>query len=459
MDYHQGLMCIDHIGVKKDREGIIIMNQKRLLKYILIAMISGILVGWACHSSVSTAQTTDIASYFKIVTDVFLRLIKMIIAPLVFATIVSGLISMGKSSSLGSITVKAMSWFIGASFISLLLGMGLANYFQPGVGMNLVIPKEAVDVGVSASSLSLQTFITHIFPRSFAEAMANNEILQILVFSIFFGSALAYVQHQSGATVIGRIIDELCRVMFRITDYVMAAAPIAVFAAIASAITVQGPKLILDYSIFIGQFYVGLLILWMILISFGYIFLEKDVFRLVKAVREPTILAFATASSESAYPKTMEALNKFGVPKRITSFVLPLGYSFNLDGSMMYMSFAVLFIAQAYNIDLSFTQQVLILLTLMITSKGIAGVSRASIVVIASTLVMFKLPEAGILLILAVDQFLDMGRTATNVIGNSIATAVIARTEVGNEKVDEVEEVVVDSIGLCCINKFHPHTC
>ncbi len=446
MDYHQGLMCIDHIGVKKDREGIIIMNQKRLLKYILIAMISGILVGWACHSSVSTAQATDIASYFKIVTDVFLRLIKMIIAPLVFATIVSGLISMGKSSSLGSITVKAMSWFIGASFISLLLGMGLANYFQPGLGMNLVIPKEAVDVGVSASSLSLQTFITHIFPRSFAEAMANNEILQILVFSIFFGSALAYVQHQSGATVIGRIIDELCRVMFRITDYVMAAAPIAVFAAIASAITVQGPKLILDYSIFIGQFYVGLLILWMILISFGYIFLKKDVFRLVKAVREPTTLAFATASSESAYPKTMEALNKFGVPKRITSFVLPLGYSFNLDGSMMYMSFAVLFIAQAYNIDLSFTQQVLILLTLMITSKGIAGVSRASIVVIASTLVMFKLPEAGILLILAVDQFLDMGRTATNVIGNSIATAVIARTEVGNEEVDEVEEVVVDSI-------------
>lgn len=446
MDYHQGLMCIDHIGVKKDREGIIIMNQKRLLKYILIAMISGILVGWACHSSVSTAQATDIASYFKIVTDVFLRLIKMIIAPLVFATIVSGLISMGKSSSLGSITVKAMSWFIGASFISLLLGMGLANYFQPGVGMNLVIPKEAVDVGVSASSLSLQTFITHIFPRSFAEAMANNEILQILVFSIFLGSALAYVQHQSGATVIGRIIDELCPVMFRITDYVMAAAPIAVFAAIASAITVQGPKLILEYSIFIGQFYVGLLILWMILISFGYIFLEKDVFRLVKAVREPTTLAFATASSESAYPKTMEALNKFGVPKRITSFVLPLGYSFNLDGSMMYMSFAVLFIAQAYNIDLSFTQQVLILLTLMITSKGIAGVSRASIVVIASTLVMFKLPEAGILLILAVDQFLDMGRTATNVIGNSIATAVIARTEAGNEEVDEVEEVVVDSI-------------
>ncbi len=434
------------LDAKKIKEGTVFMNQKKLLKYILIAMISGILVGWAFHSTLTTAQTTEIAAYFKIVTDVFLRLIKMIVAPLVFATIVSGLISMGKSSSLGSITLKAMSWFIGASFISLLLGMGLANLFQPGSGMNLSIPKEAVDVGVSATSLSLQTFITHIFPRSFAEAMANNEILQILVFSIFFGSALAYVQHHSEATVIGRIIDELCKVMFRITDYVMTFAPIAVFAAIASAITIQGPKLILDYSIFIGQFYVGLLILWTILISFGYIFLKKDVFRLMKVVREPTMLAFATASSESAYPKTMDALDKFGVPKRITSFVLPLGYSFNLDGSMMYMAFAVLFIAQAYNIDLSFTQQALILLTLMITSKGIAGVSRASIVVIASTLAMFKLPEAGILLILAVDQFLDMGRTATNVIGNSIATAVIARTEGNKHDLPEEEGVVVDTI-------------
>mgnify|MGYP003455114066 FL=1 len=434
------------LDAKKIKEGTVFMNQKKLLKYILIAMISGILVGWAFHSTLTTAQTTEIAAYFKIVTDVFLRLIKMIVAPLVFATIVSGLISMGKSSSLGSITLKAMSWFVGASFISLLLGMGLANLFQPGSGMNLSIPKEAVDVGVSATSLSLQTFITHIFPRSFAEAMANNEILQILVFSIFFGSALAYVQHHSEATVIGRIIDELCKVMFRITDYVMTFAPIAVFAAIASAITIQGPKLILDYSIFIGQFYVGLLILWTILISFGYIFLKKDVFRLMRVVREPTMLAFATASSESAYPKTMDALDKFGVPKRITSFVLPLGYSFNLDGSMMYMAFAVLFIAQAYNIDLSFTQQALILLTLMITSKGIAGVSRASIVVIASTLAMFKLPEAGILLILAVDQFLDMGRTATNVIGNSIATAVIARTEGNKHDLPEEEGVVVDTI-------------
>ena len=251
------------------------MNQKKLLKFILVAMVSGILIGWLFHSNLSPTKAENIASYFKILTDVFLRLIKMIIAPLVFATIVSGLISMGKSSSLGSITLKAMSWFIGASLISLLLGMGLANLFQPGVGMNLPIPTAPVDVGVSATNLSLQTFITHIFPKSFAEAMANNEILQILVFSIFFGSALAYVHHQQDeGTVIAKIIDELCRVMFRITDYVMTFSPIAVFAAIASAITVKGPQIILDYSVFIGEFYASLIILWVIIISVGYIFLK-----------------------------------------------------------------------------------------------------------------------------------------------------------------------------------------
>ena len=421
------------------------MDQKKLLKFILVAMVSGILIGWLFHSNLSTTQAENIASYFKILTDVFLRLIKMIIAPLVFATIVSGLISMGKSSSLGSITLKAMSWFIGASLISLLLGMGMANLLQPGAGMNLPIPTAPVDVGVSATSLNIQAFITHIFPKSFAEAMANNEILQILIFSIFFGSALAYVHHQQDeGTVIAKIIDELCRVMFRITDYVMMFSPIAVFSAIASAITLKGPQIIIDYSVFIGEFYASLFILWAVIISVGYIFLKKDVFRLLKTVREPAVLGFATASSESAYPKLMVALEKFGVPKRIISFVLPLGYSFNLDGSMIYMSFAVLFIAQAYNIDLSISQQILMLLTLMITSKGIAGVSRASLVVIAATLAMFKLPEAGILLILAVDHFLDMGRTATNIIGNSVATAVIAKTE--SHKADESEIVLVQPL-------------
>ena len=364
----------------------------------------------------------------------------MIIAPLVFATIISGIVSMGKSASLGSITFKSMTWFITASFVSLAIGMGLANFLQPGAGLHLALPtaQQVSNAALPATTgFTLQSFMTHVFPRSIAEAMANNDILQVLVFSIFFGSALAYVSHGKESTII-RLTEELSKVMFRITDYVMLFAPVAVFAAISSAITLQGLGLIVDYGVLIAEFYFGLFLLWIVLFTVGAIVLKKDIFRLGKLIREPVTLAFATASSESAYPKVMDALTKFGVPKKITSFVLPLGYSFNLDGSMMYTTFAVLFIAQAYHIELSFTQQILILLTLMVTSKGIAGVSRASIVVISATLTMFHLPEAGILLLLGIDQFLDMGRTATNVVGNSIATAVVAKLE--GDKVAETEE-------------------
>ncbi|MFK0628415.1 dicarboxylate/amino acid:cation symporter [Acinetobacter nosocomialis] len=419
------------------------MKQKKLLKYIVVAILLGVLTGWICHHFFNEGeQLKQIASYFNIVTDIFLRLIKMIIAPLVFATIVSGIVSMGKSTSISSITLKSMTWFITASFVSLAIGMGLVNFFQPGAALNLVLPtaQELSSASLPATTgFTLQSFLSHVFPRSIAEAMANNDILQVLVFAIFFGSALAYVnQGKEKDSVIIRLTDELSKIMFRITDYVMKFAPIAVFAAIASAITVQGLGLIVDYGILIAEFYFGLLLLWVVLFSVGAIVLKKDIFRLGKLIREPVTLAFATASSESAYPKVMDALNKFGVPKKVTSFVLPLGYSFNLDGSMMYTTFAVLFIAQAYHIDLSFTQQILILLTLMVTSKGIAGVSRASIVVISATLTMFHLPEAGILLLLGIDQFLDMGRTATNVVGNSIATAVVAKLE--GDKVADIEE-------------------
>ncbi|ENV46136.1 hypothetical protein P255_01337 [Acinetobacter brisouii CIP 110357] len=417
------------------------MNQKKLLKYIVFAILLGILTGWICHHFFNQGeQLKQIASYFNIITDIFLRLIKMIIAPLVFATIISGIVSMGKSASLGSITFKSMTWFITASFVSLAIGMGLANFLQPGAGLHLALPtaQQVSNAALPATTgFTLQSFMTHVFPRSIAEAMANNDILQVLVFSIFFGSALAYVSHGKESTII-RLTEELSKVMFRITDYVMSFAPVAVFAAMASAVTLQGLGLIVDYGVLIAEFYFGLFLLWIVLFTVGAIVLKKDIFRLGKLIREPVTLAFATASSESAYPKVMDALTKFGVPKKITSFVLPLGYSFNLDGSMMYTTFAVLFIAQAYHIELSFTQQILILLTLMVTSKGIAGVSRASIVVISATLTMFHLPEAGILLLLGIDQFLDMGRTATNVVGNSIATAVVAKLE--GDKVAETEE-------------------
>lgn len=318
--------------------------------------------------------------------------------------------------------------------------MGLVNLFQPGAGLNMEVVQHAASPAmVNTGDFSLKVFISHVFPRSIAEAMSNNEILQIVVFSLFFGFALAGVK-RAGYTRIVDSIEELAKVMFKITDFVMAFAPIGVFAAIASAITTQGVGLLVDYGKLIAEFYLAILILWAVLFGAGYFFLGRSVFTLGKLIREPVLLAFSTASSESAYPKTMEALEKFGAPKRVSSFVLPLGYSFNLDGSMMYQAFAIMFIAQAYNIDLSFTQQLLILLTLMVTSKGMAGVARASVVVVAATLPMFNLPEAGILLILGIDQFLDMARTATNVVGNSIATAVVAKSEPCDESAEEADD-------------------
>ncbi|MNO32851.1 Proton glutamate symport protein [compost metagenome] len=407
------------------------MNNKKLPKYIAAAIGLGILVGWGCNTYAGSPEMAkEIAGYFSLVTDIFLRMIKMIIAPLVFATLVAGISSLGNSASVGRIGLRSMLWFVSASVFSLALGMLLVNLFQPGADLNLSLPQAqaASAVTVNAGDFSLKTFISHVFPRSIAEAMANNEILQIVVFSLFFGLALAYVKKQ-GNEKIGALVDDLAKVMFRITDYVMMFAPVGVFAALAAAVTTQGIGLLFDYGKLIGQFFFGILLLWVALFAVGYGFLGRPVFTLARLIREPVLLAFSTASSESAYPKTIDALEKFGAPKRVTSFVLPLGYSFNLDGSMMYQAFAIMFIAQAYNIDLSFTQQVLILLTLMVTSKGMAGVARASVVVVAATLPMFHLPEAGLLLILAIDQFLDMGRTATNVVGNSIATAVIANLE------------------------------
>ncbi|RMR59211.1 Na+/H+ dicarboxylate symporter [Pseudomonas cichorii] len=416
------------------------VKKNRLPRQIAIGIALGVLVGWACHHFAGNEQNArQIASYFSMITDIFLRMIKMIIAPLVFATLVGGIASLGNSRSVGRIGMRAMAWFVTASVISLTIGMGLVNLFQPGAGLNMDVTQHATAaVPVNTGDFSLKVFISHVFPRSIAEAMANNEILQIVVFSLFFGFALAGVK-RAGYTRITDTIDELAKVMFKITDYVMALAPIGVFAAIASAITTQGLGLLVDYGKLIAEFYLGIAVLWGVLFGAGYLFLGRSVFTLGKLIREPILLAFSTASSESAYPKTMEALEKFGAPKRVSSFVLPLGYSFNLDGSMMYQAFAIMFIAQAYNIDLSFTQQLLILLTLMITSKGMAGVARASVVVVAATLPMFNLPEAGLLLIIGIDQFLDMARTATNVVGNSIATAVVAKSE-PHEEPDETAD-------------------
>ena len=405
------------------------MKTNKLTTWIMVAMVLGVAVGYICNINAPDAKAAkEIAGYFSIATDVFLRLIKMVIAPLVFATLVGGIASMGDSSAVGRMGAKAMGWFISASVVSLLLGMLFVNVLQPGHALNLPLPDIAATTNLQTSTLNLKDFVTHVFPRSVFEAMSQNEVLQILVFSLFFGFAIASFKGRAGQHLIAPI-EDLGKMMLRVTDFVMRFAPLGVFGAVAAAITVQGIGVLVTYGRFIGEFYVALLVLWVALIGAGYLFLGARVFTLLKLVKQPTILAFSTASSEAAYPSVMEQLKKFGVPDKITGFVLPLGYSFNLDGSMMYSAFASLFIAQAYNIQLSLTEQITMLLVLMITSKGIAGVPRASIVVVAAVLPMFKLPEAGVLLILGIDQFLDMGRTATNVIGNSIATAVVAKSE------------------------------
>ncbi|RAP63886.1 C4-dicarboxylate ABC transporter [Achromobacter sp. HZ01] len=418
------------------RFSVLIMNTKKLTRYIGIAMVLGIVVGYFCHRYAQTPEeAARIAAYFSLVTDIFLRMIKMIIAPLVFATLVTGLASMSDASAVGRIGMRAMIWFVAASLVSLLLGLALVNLFEPGAHMNMTLPDAGASSGLKTGDFTLKAFIAHVFPSSIAQAMSNNEILQILVFSLFFGTALSFVRSKGHHTLYN-MIDELAKIMFRVTDYVMRFAPLGVFAAMAAAITTEGLGVLVSYGKLIGEFYLGLALLWGVLFLIGYLFLGKSVRRLGGLIKEPTLLAFSTASSESAYPKTIEALSRFGVPKRISGFVLPLGYSFNLDGSMMYQSFAVLFIAQAYRIPMSFTQQLTLLLVLMVTSKGMAGVARASLVVVAATLPMFNLPEAGLLLIMGIDQFFDMGRTATNVVGNSLATAVIAKLE-GRQPADE----------------------
>ena len=401
---------------------------KRFTSYILAAMVLGVLTGWLLNKNVTDPDTlARLGSHFSIVTDIFLRLIKMIIAPLVFSTLVVGIAHMGNTASLGRVGLRTFAWFVMASVISLLLGIVMVTAFEPGASLSLPLPPADATAGIQATGLTLKEFITHLVPRSAAEAMANNEILQIVVFSIFFGVGLAAVGEKGRFLL--QAIDGLVEVMLKVTGYVMLVAPLAVFAAVAATVTTQGLGILLTYGKFIGSFYLSIGILWVILMLLGRLVLGKRVRQLIREIREPVLLAFSTASSEAAYPRTLEALERFGASKRISSFVLPLGYSFNLDGSMMYCTFATLFIAQAYGIDLTLGQKLTMLLLLMVTSKGMAGVPRASLVVIAATLSFFHIPEAGLLLVLAVDHFLDMGRSATNVVGNSIATAVVAKWE------------------------------
>ncbi|WP_293762349.1 dicarboxylate/amino acid:cation symporter [uncultured Aquitalea sp.] len=404
------------------------MKSKKLTTFILLGMVLGILTGYLVRELAGTESAIkSFADTISILTDIFLRLIKMIIAPLVFSTLVVGIAKMGDGKAVGRIGGKTMLWFISASLMSLTLGLIMVNLLQPGVALNLPLPDLHADSGIKASAISLKDFVTHAIPKSVFEAMSNNEILQIVVFSVFFGSAMAVLGDVAKPLI--HIIDVVAHVMLKVTSYVMNFAPLAVFGAIAATVAKEGLGVLGVYGKFMAEFYLAIGVLWLLLILAGAMFVGRRVWRLIGMMREPLLLSFTTASSEAAYPKTLEQLERFGCSNKIASFVLPMGYSFNLDGSMMYCTFAVIFIAQAYGIELTLAQEVTMLLILMLTSKGMAGVPRASLVVIAATLAQFNIPEAGLLLLLGIDHFLDMGRSATNVVGNSIATAVVAKWE------------------------------
>ena len=437
-------------------------KKNKLISFILIAMILGLLIGFGINKYITNnkfvydksklesisnpvikkeaeksikiyeeklfkAQKKEVASYFSILSDIFLHLIKMIIAPLVLAVLVIGVAKVGDFKSVGRIGLKTLIYFTSATIIALALGLVIVNIFEPGKVMHLDLPDNKIETGIQNNSQTSKNFIDHVIPESLIRSMAANDILPIVVFALFFGVAASGVG-EHGKPII-KAFESLSHVMFKVTNFVMNFAPIGVFGAITAVVIQQGLDVLGGYLYLILCFFGGLFIfVFVILLIICYAF-KINYMKLLKDIKEPILLAFSTASSESAMPKTIEALEKHGISNRIVSFVLPLGYSFNLDGSIMYMTFATVFIAQSYGIDISMADQIKMMLILLITSKGMAGVPRASLVVIAGMLTMFKIPSEGLLLLLAVDQLLDMGRSATNVVGNAVASAVVARLE------------------------------
>lgn len=397
---------------------------------IVIAMIIGALLGIYIHTNYSAEGAKEFSSYVKILATIFIRLVQMIISPLVFTTLVVGIAKLGDIKAVGRIGGKAMGWFFTASFLSLLIGMFWVNVLEPGVGLNLtnIDVSSASEVTAKTQVFSAQNFIEHIIPKSIVEAMATNEILQIVIFSIFFGLAAASIGEYTKPVI--NALDKTSHIILKMVNYVMKFAPIGVFGAIAGVFSIRDlNELLFTYVKFFSSFLVGITSLWVLLLFIGYLFLGKKLISLLKHIISPIIIAFSTTSSEAVFPKLTEELERFGIKDRIVSFMLPLGYSFNLDGSMMYMTFASIFIAQAYGIHLDFGVQLTMLFVLMLTSKGIAGVPRASLVVVAATCGMFNVPIEGIALILPIDHFCDMFRSGTNVLGNALATSVIGKWE------------------------------
>ena len=401
----------------------------RLTIWILLGMLIGAAAGAVIHFTFSLeAAHTLVTNYLSIATDIFLRAIKMIIAPLVFFGLVSGIVTMGDPKAVGRMGARALAWFFLASIISLLIGIAASNFLNLGAEIAGSLPSANESLGFTIAPFNLKTFLTGIVPQSITQAMAQNDILQIVVFAVAFGLATANVGG-TAKRVVSDVSDAIFNICLKLTSYVMWLAPIGVGTALCSVVAVRGVAILLAYGKLLSGFYGALILLAALIILAGRVVLGKSVYRLIGLMKGPVLIGFATSSSEATFPATIEQLEQFGVSRRIAGFVLPLGYSFNLDGSMLYQAFAVIFVAQAFHVPMSFLQQVGVLLVMLITSKGMAGVPRASLVVVAASLPAFGLPAAGLLLILGIDPFFDMGRTAISVLGNSVAAAAISKWE------------------------------
>jgi Na+/H+-dicarboxylate symporter len=399
---------------------------RRFAGFVIGAMVLGVLTGWICNRYLAPDQRAQAVAVLGVITDIFLRLIRMIIAPLVLTTLVVGVGHMEDAAAVGRIGAKTLGWFLSASVVSLVLGVVMVEWLHPGAGITLHLLGQAA-AAPTAEPFSLAVFVAHLFPTSIFDALARNEILQIVIFAVFVGTAISSLEDRAPGVM--ALAEQGAAIMLKLTGIVMQFAPAAIFASLASTVAAQGLPILLTYAKFVGGFYFSMLILWGLLFLAAFLVIGRRAIPLFGVVRDPVLIAFSTASSEAAYPRLLAALPTVGAPRRIVSFVLPLGYSFNLDGSMMYCTFATLFILQAHKITLDPGKLVTMLLVLMLTSKGIAGVPRASLVIIMATLAFLGLPEGWIVLVLAVDHLLDMGRSATNIVGNAVAAAVVSKWE------------------------------
>ncbi|TXF77740.1 dicarboxylate/amino acid:cation symporter [Chryseobacterium sp.] len=404
-------------------------GQNKLFIAIIIALILGVIMGGIVHTQYPE-NSDGFASNIKLLGTIFIRLVQMIIAPLVFTTLVVGIAKMSDIKMIGRVGSKAMLWFITASLVSLFIGLIFVNWLEPGHVTQLPIQdaSSAEELLKTSKGFSLEDFVKHIIPKSIFEAFATNEVLQIVVFSIMFGVALANMGEEYVKPII-KAFDICAHAILKMVGYIMWFAPLGVLGAIAAVVATNGFEIFKVYAIYLRDFFFALAVLWLVLCIVGYIILGNRLFELIRRIKAPLLIAFSTTSSEAVFPKLVEELERFGCNNRIVSFILPLGYSFNLDGSMMYMTFASIFIAQIYGIEMSLGQQITMLLVLMLTSKGIAGVPRASLVIIVATCTMFGIPPEGIALILPIDHFCDMGRSMTNVLGNALATSSVSKWE------------------------------